>query len=113
MSYGAGYLAAKSAAAEIVDPRPYAVGEIARAYDAYAHIGRVLPALGYAETQLTDLRNTIERVPCDTVVIATPVDLSRVVQIRQPTARVTYSFEERETRLPQLLAETFGRHRGP
>ena len=60
------------------------------------------------EHSSTDLQTTIERVPCDTVVIATPLDLSRVVRINQPTARVTYSFEERGTYLSQLLNELFG-----
>lgn len=106
MSHGAGYLAVTRAKAEIVDPRPYALGEISEAYEKYTHIGEVLPALGYAETQLVDLQTTIERVPCDTVVVATPVDLSRVVRIGKPTARVTYSFEERgAARLPGLLRE--------
>jgi predicted GTPase len=108
MSHGAGYLAAQRAGAEIIDPRPYAVGEIAASYEKYAHISDVLPALGYAEAQLADLHSTIERVPCDTVVVATPIDLSRVVGITKPTARVTYSFEESGTaHLPRLLSELF------
>ena len=108
MSHGAGYLAAQRAAAEIIDPRPYAVGEIAETYAKYAHISDVIPALGYAQSQLADLERTIERVPCDTVVVATPVDLSRVVRITKPTARVTYSFEERgSAQLPKLLSAAF------
>jgi predicted GTPase len=108
MSHGAGYLAASLAGAVIVDPRPYAVGEIAEAYKQYAHIRDVLPALGYADSQLVDLQKTIERVPCETVLIATPVDLSRVVPIHKPTTRVTYSFEERGiAQLPRLLKESF------
>ena len=80
--------------------------KFAEAYDKYSHIHDVLPALGYADSQLADLQSTIERVPCDTVVVATPVDLSRVVRINQATARVTYSFQERGTmRLPTLLAK--------
>ena len=110
MSHGAGYLAAERADADVIDPRPYAVGEIADAYEKYAHIGDVLPALGYGEAQLADLQSTIERVPCDTVVVATPIDLSRVVHINKSTARVTYSFEERgTTHLPSLLSKMFGR----
>lgn len=109
MAYGAGYLAAKRVDANIIDPRPYAVGEIAEAYEKYPHISAVLPALGYGEAQLADLQVTIDQVPCDTVVVATPVDLSRVIQIDKPTARVTYSFEERGTsHLARLLRETFG-----
>ncbi len=109
MSYGAGYLAAKRAGAEIIDPRPYAVGEIAEVYEKYPHIREVLPALGYAEVQIADLQATIQRVPCDIVLVATPIDLSRVIQINQPTARVSYSFEERGTaQLPKLLRDAFG-----
>jgi len=109
MSYGAGFLAAKSHGAQIVDPRPYAVGQIAEAYEKYSHIRDVLPALGYGDGQLADLQSTIEQVPCDLVMIATPIDLSRVIQIIQPTARVTYSFQERGTaQLPELLRDAFG-----
>ncbi len=107
MSYGAGYLAAERAGAKIIDPRPYAVGEIADAYEKSPHIRAVLPALGYADAQLEDLQSTIERVPCDAIVIATPVDLSRVVRINQPTARVTYSFEDAVLRTCQNCCVTY------
>lgn len=106
--FGAGYLAAKRSGAEIIDPRRYAIGEIAQAYGKYPHIREVLPALGYADVQLADLQTTIQRVPCDIVMVATPIDLSRVIQIDQPTVRVTYSFEERGTaQLPELLRDAF------
>ena len=106
--FGAGYLAAKRSGAEIVDPRPYAVGEMAQAYQKYPHIREVLPALGYADAQLDDLRTTIERTPCDIVMVATPIDLSKVIRIDRPTVRVTYSFEERGTpQLPELLRKAF------
>jgi predicted GTPase len=108
MGFGAGYLAAKTNAAEIVDPRPYAVGEIAEAYQKFPHVREVVPALGYADVQLADLQNTIQRVPCDLVMVATPMDLSRVIRIDQPTVRVTYAFEERgEAQLPELLRDAF------
>ena len=104
--FGAGYLAATQGGAQIVDPRPYAVGEIAQAYERYPHIGDVLPALGYAEVQLDDLQKTIGRAPCDIVMVATPIDLSGLIQIDQPTVRVTYSFEERGApRLQGLLRD--------
>ncbi|MGI9516360.1 MAG: hypothetical protein ACR2NP_04895 [Pirellulaceae bacterium] len=109
MAYGAGFLGCKSAGAELVDPRDYAVGEIAEAWQKYPHIGPVLPALGYGEGQLKDLHDTIEKVPCDVVVFATPIDLGRVVDISQPTTQVTYSFEERgSAMLPTLLKQTLG-----
>ncbi len=107
MPYGAGYLAAKRAGGVVIDPRPYAVGEIDAAYKKFTHIGDVLPALGYGQSQLADLQATIDRVPCETVVIATPVDLLRVVPIDKPTTRVTYTFEEcGAAQLPELLRAT-------
>jgi predicted GTPase len=111
MPWGAGYLAMQRLGVEIVDPREFAVGEIADALQAWPHIGPVLPALGYGEAQLEDLRQTIERAPCDVVVFATPVDLARVVPITHPVRRVTYSFRERgNPRLPALIREALGNH---
>ncbi len=108
MPYGAGFLACEQAGAELVDPRPYAVGEIAEAFEKYPHVGPVLPALGYGEGQLQDLQQTIEQVPCDVVVFATPIDLARVVKMSQPTTQVTYSFVERgASKLPELLRNAF------
>ena len=95
MSYGAGLLAARAAgAAEIVDPRPYAEGEIAEAFERYPHLEAVLPALGYGEGQLDDLERTINRVDCDAVVVGTPIDLSRVVKIDRPTVRASYGYAD-------------------
>ncbi len=96
MKYGAGVLAAREyGASEIVDPRPYAVGSIADTFRAYPDTGPVLPAMGYGAAQMRDLAATIERVPCDVVVIGTPIDLRRVIDIHRPTVRVTYELEER------------------
>jgi predicted GTPase len=98
MSFGAGVLAAKQEeAGELVDPRAYAVGTIQQTFIQYPHIGRVLPAMGYGATQIRELEDTINRVPCDVVLIATPVDLCRIISIKQPTCRVMYSLEERGT----------------
>lgn len=95
MAYGAGYLAARAAgAAEIVDPRPYATGEIAEAFERYPHVEAVLPALGYGEGQLADLEETINRVDCDAVVVGTPIDLSRVVDIHKPAVRASYGYAD-------------------
>jgi predicted GTPase len=95
MAYGAGLLAAQRyAAAEIVDPRPYAVGALAQAYIDYPQLGPVLPAMGYGEDQLHDLAESIRRTPADAVLVATPVDLSRIITIQQPTVRVTYALQE-------------------
>lgn len=105
--YGAGYLAAQRfGAAEIIDPRPFAVGQIADAFASYPHIGPVLPALGYADSQLADLQATIERADCEVVLVATPIDLGRVIELPAPEARVSYRFEERGTpRLERAIAE--------
>jgi predicted GTPase len=94
MSYGAGTIFAKNFEAnEIVDPRPYAVGSISKAYKKYPHLGPLLPALGYGEKQISELKETIDRTPCDVVVIGTPIDLRRVLAINKPTVRVKYELE--------------------
>jgi predicted GTPase len=95
MPYGAGWVAAKRyGAAEIVDPRPYAVGSIRDTYAAYPGTGPVLPAMGYGEEQVHELAETIRRTPADLVVIGTPVDLARLVQLDKPSVRVRYELEE-------------------
>jgi predicted GTPase len=95
MRYGAGTLAAtKFGAAEIIDPRPYAVRSIAETFRTYPGIGVLLPAMGYGPQQLQDLEATVNSVPCDAVVIGTPIDLRRIITIRKPSTRVTYSLEE-------------------
>ncbi len=94
MPYGAGVIfAQKFGAGVIVDPRPYAVGSIKEAYEKYRHLGAVLPALGYDGKQVAELKETIDRTPCDVVVIGTPIDLRRVIVIKQPTVRVKYELK--------------------
>jgi predicted GTPase len=95
MAYGAGIVAARRfGASEIVDPRPYAAPSIARVYDAYPHIGPLLPAMGYGADQIQDLAATINATPVDLVLVATPVDLCRVIDVRHPTQRVRYELQE-------------------
>ena len=95
MSFGAGIVAARQyEAAEIVDPRPYTVRSIREVYIKYPHIGAVLPAMGYGEQQMKELQKTINNTPCDTVVIGTPIDLRRVINIDKPAVRITYRLEE-------------------
>jgi len=95
MKIGAGIVAAKRfGAAEIIDPKPVAVGSLADTYRMYPHIENLLPAMGYGDEQMSDLAATIERVDCDSVVIATPIDLSRVIKINKPSTRVEYSLQE-------------------
>lgn len=97
MSYGAGFLAARQfQAGEILDPRPYAVGSIRDVLDRYPHLGNLLPAMGYAPAQMEELRETIENVPCDLVLIATPVDLGSLLDIKRSVMRVRYDIEEVE-----------------
>lgn len=94
MPYGAGIIFAKNfRASEIVDPRPYAIGSINGAYQKYPHLGPLLPALGYDEKQISELKETIDRTPCDVVVIGTPIDLRRVLTINKPTVRVKYELK--------------------
>jgi predicted GTPase len=95
MAYGAGTIAARQGgAAELVDPRPYAVETIAEAFRKYPGTGPVLPAIGYSPRQLQHLETTINRVDCDAVIVATPIDLSRIIDIRKPHTRVSYELQE-------------------
>ncbi|HBX49806.1 MAG: GTPase [Bacteroidetes bacterium RIFOXYA12_FULL_35_11] len=95
MKIGAGTVAAKKfGAAELVDPRPYAVGKLAETFRIYPNIGTLLPAMGYGDQQVKDLEKTINNTPCDAVIIATPIDLSRIVKITKPTVKVGYDLQE-------------------
>ena len=95
MKIGAGVVAARRfGAAEIIDPRPYAVGKLAETYRIYPNIGTLLPAMGYGEEQMSDLAATIDRTDCDAVIVATPVDLKRVIKINKPNTRVQYTLQE-------------------
>jgi predicted GTPase len=95
MSYGSGVIAAQAGgAAELVDPRPYAVGSLRDCFTRYPWIGKALPAEGYSAAQIAELQETIARTPCDAVIIATPVNLGRLISIAQPATRVTYSLVE-------------------
>jgi predicted GTPase len=111
MAYGAGVVAADYyGAAEIVDPRPYAVRSIKATYEKYPTTGPVLPAMGYGDEQIADLQETINNTPADIVLVATPIDLARIVDIRKPSQRVRYELQEigRPT-LAELLQARFGR----
>jgi predicted GTPase len=95
MTYGAGIVAAQQfGAAHIVDPRPYVVGSIAETFKKYPKIGTLLPAMGYGKKQIRELETTINKTECDLVLIATPIDLSRVLKINKPSLRVTYELQE-------------------
>jgi predicted GTPase len=111
MAYGAGVVAARQyGAAEIIDPRPYAVRTIADTYQKYPTTGPVLPAMGYGREQMADLEETINRTPVDMVIIATPIDLGRLVDIDKPNQRVRYELQEiGQPTLTDLLRQKFGR----
>jgi len=95
MRYGAGVIAAKRyGAQELVDPRDFAVKSISDTYKKYPKIGTLLPAMGYGEAQVRDLEETIRRTPCDSVVVATPIDLGKVAEIDKPWTRVRYELQE-------------------
>jgi predicted GTPase len=107
MSYGAAVLAAKAGgASELVDPRPFAVGSIKDTFAKYPHVTQLLPAMGYGRKQMEELRETIARSDADLVLIGTPIDLRRVIELDKPALRVTYRLQEiGEPTIAQLLAE--------
>ncbi len=112
MKIGAGVVAArKFGAAELVDPRNWAVGRIAETFRIYPNIGTLLPAMGYGEQQIKDLEATINATPCDVVVIATPIDLTRIVKINKPTVKIGYDLQEiGQPELMKPLKEFVAKH---
>jgi predicted GTPase len=95
MAFGAGIVAAsKYGAAEVVDPRPFAVGSIKKTFEKYRHLDKVLPAMGYGETQVKELVETINSIDCDLIISGTPIDLNRLIKTRQPMLQVGYELEE-------------------
>ncbi len=95
MKYGAGMVAAqKYGAAEFIDPRPYTIGKLNETFEKYPDIGILLPAMGYSDQQLKDLETTINSTECDSVVIGTPIDLSKIIKIDKPNTRVHYNLQE-------------------
>ena len=111
MKIGAGWVAARRfGAAEIVDPRPFAVGEILATYEKYPNTGNILPAMGYGDQQIRDLEKTIENADVDMVIIGTPIDLTRVMKINRPSQRVRYELEEiGKPDLEDILKKKFGK----
>lgn len=110
MPYGAGLIAAKTyGAAEVVDPRPYAKGTIREIYLLYPHTGPVLPAMGYSSEQVQDLEDTINNAPCDLVLFATPIQLTRILSINKPTIRVRYEYHDHDhPYLEEVLIDRLG-----
>lgn len=111
MAYGAGWVAARRyGAAEIVDPRPFAVGSIEATYKKYPSTGAILPAMGYGDEMVRDLEKTINNSDVDMVISATPIDLTRIIQVNKPMQRVRYELQEiGKPTLEDLLREKFGK----
>lgn len=111
MAYGAGVIAAQRfGAKEIIDPRPYAVGSILETYEKYPTTGNVLPAMGYGKQQISELEETINAMPVDMVIIATPIDMRRVLNIKLPSQRVRYELQEiGQPTLAEILEAKFGK----
>jgi predicted GTPase len=111
MAYGAGYVAAQRfGAAEIIDPRPFAVNSIKATYEKYPKTGPILPAMGYGEAQTRDLEATINKADVDMVLIGTPIDLKRIIKINKPAQRVRYELKEiSQPTLEDVLKKKFGK----
>ncbi len=110
MPYGAGHVAAQElGAAEIIDPRPYASGSIKATFEKFDHLTEILPAMGYGDEQMAELEATIDATPCDLVMVATPIDLGRILKINKPTTRVLYELDELDKSvLPDAIAKAIG-----
>jgi predicted GTPase len=95
MSFGAGVVTAKQYRGKIVDPRPFVVGSMKRVYVKYPHLGKAIPALGYGSHQIRELEKSLNRIPADAIIMATPVDLRKFMKLNKPAARVTYELQEK------------------
>jgi predicted GTPase len=116
MPYGAGWVAATAAGAEVVDPRPWAAPEIRAVYAAHPHLGAVLPAVGYGPEQLAALAKTLDAADADLIVTGTPIDLARLVPLAKPVVRARYGYADVDTppldvRVAELLADAQGEKR--
>jgi predicted GTPase len=103
MKFGAATIKAKEMGAIIIDPRPYAKGTIKEVYDLWPHLGEILPAVGYSEHQMKEFEESINSVPCDIVLMGTPTDLRRYLEVDKPVLRVRYEYNEVEP--GSLIAE--------
>ena len=111
MPYGAGFIAARKAGAQIVDPRPYAVGSIKETFEKYTHLEDVLPAMGYGKKQMDELEKTINAADVDAIVIGTPIDLAKLIKINKPSTRIRYDLQEiGKPDLEDILADFVKKH---
>ena len=111
LPFGAGVIAARKwGAAEMIDPRPFATGSIKKVYEQYPHTGKVLPAMGYTDAQIRELETTINQARAELVLLATPIELTRLLKIDRPTLRVRYEYRDHgQPRLEDVLIELIGR----
>lgn len=107
MKYGAGMIAAKDVAGEIVDPRPFAVGSIKEMFKKYTHLTNVLPAMGYGKKQISELEETINNTDCEVVVSGTPIDINRVLKSTKPIVRIRYSVGETTAKELEDIVDKF------
>lgn len=104
MAFGAAIIAAgKFGAKEVVDPRPHAAGSILKVYEDFAHLGAVLPAMGYTPSQMKELEETINATDCDSVIAGTPIDLGGLLHLNKPVVRTRYRIEEVDTKLKDVI----------
>ncbi|MFH1004132.1 MAG: cyclic 2,3-diphosphoglycerate synthase [Bacteroidota bacterium] len=113
MKIGAGIVAAKKyGAKELVDPRQFVVGKLAETFKIYPNIGTLLPAMGYSEQQIADLEKSINKIDCDSVVIATPIDLTRIIKINKPSTKVDYELQEiGRPNMKEILCDFIKKHK--
>jgi predicted GTPase len=95
MGYGAAYLISKQSGGTVIDPRPYAVGSIKATFEKYPHLKDVLPAMGYSETQINELKQTIDHSPCDVVAVGTPADIRKFMNLSKPAVKISYELDEK------------------
>ncbi|MEO0113243.1 MAG: GTPase, partial [candidate division WOR-3 bacterium] len=103
MPYGAGYLYAQKLGLKIIEPQKYAYGIYKKIYKEYPHLKYVVPAIGYRENQIFDLKRTLERAKVDYIISATPIDLNRVIKVDKPIIHIEYYFQEKTKKLEKIL----------
>jgi predicted GTPase len=105
MPFGAGFVAAKQAGCEIIDPRPFLKGSLEHVFKEFPHLEKIIPAMGYTEQQLRDLEDTVNAADCELVVSGTPIDISRIIHVNKPVVRVSYELAPRDEALAGLIEE--------
>ena len=112
MGFGAGYIAAKKYGAEIIDPKPYAVGLLRKVYETYNHLREVIPTIGYNPQQLKDLEETLNKIPAETVILGTPSKITSVISINKEVVHVRYEIIEQSNPTLKEIIEEFCKKQG-